>query len=106
MPEITTYDPSLCTTAGQIRKMGFPIPEGIPDNAWVLNKTIKTWEFSNPKRGETAHSVVFEMAPFRLGLTRYVVQGDKIVIEIVKETKDEDRRPPECSRPGETHPVF
>ncbi len=106
MSEITTYDPKRCTTAGQIRQMGFPIPEEIPDNAWVPNKSIKTQEFAtNSRRGENT-SVVFEMAPFRLGLTRYVVQGDKIVTEIVKETKDERRPAISCSRPGETHPVF
>ena len=29
------YDPATCVTAGELRRLGFPIPEGIPDVAWV-----------------------------------------------------------------------
>ena len=29
------YDPATCITAGDLRQLGFPIPEGVPDVAWV-----------------------------------------------------------------------
>lgn len=29
------YDSEKCVTAGELRQLGIPIPEGIPDVAWV-----------------------------------------------------------------------
>lgn len=107
MSEITEYDPSLCSTAAQFRELGYPIPKQIPDAAWVRNRDIQSRErYPDPVEGETGHTVIFETPPFRLGLTQYRVEGNKIVTDYLKETKDESRRPPGCSRPGETHPIF
>ena len=30
-----TYDERTCITAGELRSMGFPIPDSVPDCAWV-----------------------------------------------------------------------
>lgn len=32
---VTEYDPATCITAGELREMGFPVPDEIPDCGWV-----------------------------------------------------------------------
>jgi hypothetical protein len=34
------YDPATCVTAGELRALGFPIPEGIPDVAWCPRSAL------------------------------------------------------------------
>ena len=32
---MTEYDPTTCSTAGDLRSIGIAIPENIPDCAWI-----------------------------------------------------------------------
>jgi hypothetical protein len=36
-----TYDPDLHVTAGELRGMGVPIPEDIPDCGWVPKESFR-----------------------------------------------------------------
>lgn len=35
------YDPETCATAGELRDMGFPIPDSIPDCGWVPRASVR-----------------------------------------------------------------
>jgi hypothetical protein len=35
-----TYDPETCVTAGQLRRIGFGIPDLVPEMAWVSKSDI------------------------------------------------------------------
>lgn len=37
----TTYDPTRCVTAAQLRAFGFPLPDEVADGAWVDRTWIK-----------------------------------------------------------------
>lgn len=43
------YNPTTCITAGELRSMGIPIPESIPDCGWVQRLSI---EFKPPSHVE------------------------------------------------------
>lgn len=40
------YNPNTCITAGELRSMGIPIPESIPDCGWVSRHAIEFKEKS------------------------------------------------------------
>lgn len=44
------YDPATCVTAGELRRLGFPIPEGVPDVAWVPRMALLS-AFHNAEAG-------------------------------------------------------
>lgn len=40
--DITEYDPQICVTAGELRAMGYPIPDDVPDCGWVPRHSMRT----------------------------------------------------------------
>lgn len=36
-----TYDEETCVTAGELRAMGFPVPEFIPDVGWIPRAALR-----------------------------------------------------------------
>jgi hypothetical protein len=65
------FDETTCITAGQLRALGWPLPETIPDVGWIPLASIKTTfrvdRTTNPMatgmlRGEIVHEFT---EPFR-----------------------------------------
>lgn len=63
------YDEKTCVTAGELRARGVPVPEDIPDVAWVprASLVVKTGE---AKMGDEPGKIVLSLAveftaPFR-----------------------------------------
>jgi hypothetical protein len=63
----TEYNEATCTTAGQLRRLGLDIPEGIPDRAWVPKAALKSRVTYAAYQGERiAISIAIDMVqPFR-----------------------------------------
>jgi hypothetical protein len=41
------YDPDTCHTAGELREMGFQIPDSIPDCGWIPKYALKMNRFDS-----------------------------------------------------------
>lgn len=62
------YDPLTCITAEELRDCGIPVPETVPDCAWVPDESIKTDVECGPGDREDDIKCVFTytfLSPFR-----------------------------------------
>lgn len=74
------YDNKTCVTAMELRSVGIPIPESIPDCAWVPRRAMipKIGEFTaGPEQGVVSITTYIEFAePFRWVEGTFAIRED------------------------------
>lgn len=89
MSEELTYDPSVDITAGEIRAMGWPVPEDIPDCAHTPRSSLR-WKSGGAKMDESdPGKIVFSLGleftmPFQWISITATIDDNATIDEVVE----------------------